>query len=78
MASSSQDRQTLLQAYAGWTGDAPPAAAKLPRLALAQAQARYWQQQMVLYMGMVASATGKAPEPAVQPERSDRRFNADA
>nr|WP_231941687.1 class I poly(R)-hydroxyalkanoic acid synthase [Burkholderia sp. PAMC 28687] len=28
-------------------------------------------------MGMLASATGKTPEPAVLPERGDRRFNAD-
>ena len=73
--------QTLLQAYtgaAGTTGEAPSSPVKLPALALAQAQAHYWQQQMALYMGMMASATGKAAEPAVQPERGDRRFNADA
>ena len=76
--------QTLLQAYtgaAGNTGEAPAAplsSAKLPALALAQAQAHYWQQQMALYMGMVASATGQKPTPAVEPERGDRRFNADA
>ena len=47
------------------SGDAPPAQERpvspMPAscLALAQAQAHYWQQQMALYMGMVASATGK-------------------
>src|SRR6478752_6028414 len=72
--------QTLLQAYTGAAekpGDAPAAAPKMPALALAQAQAHYWQQQMALYMGMMASATGQAAEPAVQPERGDRRFSAD-
>ena len=33
---------------------------------------------MALYMGMVASATGRQPAPHVEPERGDRRFNADA
>ena len=74
--------QTLLQAYTGAAGNhrrsavRPPA--ELPALALAQAQAHYWQQQMALYMGMMASATGQEAEPAVEPERGDRRFNADA
>jgi polyhydroxyalkanoate synthase subunit PhaC len=73
--------QTLLQAYTGAaanTADASVPAAKTPALALAQAQAHYWQQQMALYMGMIANARGQKPEPAVQPERGDRRFNAEA
>lgn len=69
--------QTLLQAYTGTAGDAPATGAKLPGLALAQAQAHYWQQQMALHMGMITSFAGKAPESTVQPERGDRRFNAD-
>jgi polyhydroxyalkanoate synthase len=73
--------QTLLQAYTGAaanTADAPAPAAKTPALALAQAQAHYWQQQMALYVGMMANATGQQPEAVVQPERGDRRFNAEA
>ncbi|CAE6844277.1 MULTISPECIES: PHA/PHB synthase family protein [Paraburkholderia] len=69
--------QTLMQAFTGLPGDASASAAKPPSLALAQAQAHYWQQQMALYMGIAASATGKSPEPTVSPERGDRRFNAD-
>jgi polyhydroxyalkanoate synthase len=70
--------QTLLQAYTGAAADAPTTAVKLPGLALAEAQAHYWQQQMALYMGMVTSFTGQAPEPIVLPERGDRRFSAEA
>ena len=72
--------QNLLHAFTGMSGDSRASAenAPVPALALAQAQAHYWQQQMALYMGMVASATGKTPEPTVRPERGDRRFNADA
>ncbi|QBR01509.1 PHA/PHB synthase family protein [Paraburkholderia pallida] len=72
--------QMLLQAYTGAAGQTGSVSThpQQPALALAQAQAHYWQQQMVLYMGMMASAMGQAPEPAVQPERGDRRFNADA
>src|SRR5579859_7624165 len=70
--------QSLLHAFTGMSGDAPASAGSTPVLALAQAQAHYWQQQMALYMGMVASATGKTPEPTVRPERGDRRFSADA
>jgi polyhydroxyalkanoate synthase subunit PhaC len=69
--------QTLMQAFSGVPGDASASAAQPPSLALAQAQAHYWQQQMALYMGIAASATGKTPEPTVVPERGDRRFNAD-
>ena len=51
--------QTLLQAYTGATAntaDGPAPAAKMPALALAQAQAHYWQQQMALYMGITQGA----------------------
>jgi len=70
--------QTLMQALPGVPCDASARAAEPPALALAQAQTHYWQQQMALYMGMVASAAGKTPEPTALPERGDRRFNADA
>src|ERR1700675_595828 len=73
--------QTLLQAYngaAGETADALAAVAQKPALAVAQAQTHYWQQQMALCMGMMAIATGRQPEVVVQPERGDRRFNAEA
>lgn len=70
----------LLHAFTGKSGDASASAGStpVPALALAQAQAHYWRQQMALYTGMIASATGKSPEPVVQPERGDRRFNAEA
>ncbi|HEX3636422.1 MAG TPA: class I poly(R)-hydroxyalkanoic acid synthase [Paraburkholderia sp.] len=73
--------QTLLHAYtgaAGKIGEVPSTPARMPALALAEAQAHYWQQQMALYMGMVASAMGQKPTPAVEPERGDRRFSAEA
>jgi polyhydroxyalkanoate synthase len=72
--------QSLLHAFTGMSSDVPASAgsAPVPALALAQAQAHYWQQQMALYMGMVASATGTTPAPTVQPEHGDRRFKADA
>jgi polyhydroxyalkanoate synthase len=72
--------QTLLQAYTGaasHTGELPVSPMQQSCLALAQAQAHYWQQQMALYMGMVASAAGTKAEPAIAPERGDRRFNAE-
>ncbi|WP_250490973.1 alpha/beta hydrolase [Caballeronia sp. INML2] len=74
--------QTLLEAYMGVAGNTTDARSEsgrtLPALALAQAQAHYWQQQMALYAGMMASATGQKPEPAIQPERGDRRFKSDS
>ena len=76
-----QSGQTLLQAYTGAfgkIGEAPSTYSSIPALALAQAQAHYWQQQMALYAGMMANATGRKSEPTVQPERGDRRFNAEA
>lgn len=72
--------QTLLQAYTGAasnTDDSPSKSDRpLPVLALAQAQAHYWQQQMALYAGMMASATGQKTVPSIEPERGDRRFGA--
>src|SRR6266702_384399 len=73
--------QTLLQAYtgaAGKIGEVPSTPTSMPALALAEAQAHYWQQQMALYLGMVTSAMGQKPTSAVEPERGDRRFSADA
>lgn len=73
--------QTLLQAWAGAARSADASSASsepLSALTLAQAQAHYWQQQMALYLSMVASAAGQKPEPIVQAARGDRRFSADA
>jgi len=58
--------QTLLQAFSGTGGSG-----------LAKVQAHYWEQQMALWMGMLASAGGQAREPVVAPERGDRRFSAE-
>jgi len=58
--------QTLLQAFSGTGGSE-----------LAKVQAHYWEQQMALWMGMLASAGGQAREPVVAPERGDRRFSAE-
>ena len=45
---------------------------------LVKAQVHYWEQQMALWMGMLASAAnGKRPEPVVAAERGDRRFHAE-
>jgi polyhydroxyalkanoate synthase subunit PhaC len=76
--------QMLMRAFPGVPGstvahaDSADSTAKPPALALAEAQANYWRQQMALYMGMVTSVTGKTPEPTVLPGRGDRRFNAEA
>jgi len=35
-----------------------------------------WQQQMAIWMGMIAKATGQAPDAVVTPDRGDRRFSA--
>ena len=62
--------QTLLQGFAS-----RPDITASP---LAKAQAHYWEQQMALWMGMLASAaSGKGPEPVVAAERGDRRFHAE-
>ena len=42
------------------------------------ASPEFWEQQMALWMGMLASAaSGKGPEPVVAAERGDRRFHAE-
>jgi polyhydroxyalkanoate synthase subunit PhaC len=71
--------QSLMQAFSGVAdaGAAPNATADAPAASLAVAQARYWQQQVALWMGACASAAGHAGEPVVAPERGDRRFHAD-
>ena len=43
--------------------------------AMAELQMRYYQQQIALWMGMLARATGQSPEPVVTPEKGDRRFS---
>ena len=69
--------QSLVQSFAGMRHDAPAGAGSSAGPALAQVQARYWQQQMALWAGMVASASSKGQEPVVAPEHGDRRFNAE-
>ena len=76
----------LWQALAATVGNqfaSPAAASALPSAppaavggALQEAQLRYWQQQMALWAGLMASATGQAHEPVAAPERGDRRFSA--
>jgi polyhydroxyalkanoate synthase len=62
--------QTLLQGFAS-----RPDITASP---LVKAQVHYWEQQMALWMGMLASAaSGKGPEPVVAAERGDRRFHAE-
>ncbi len=69
--------QSLVQSFIAARGDLSATAAHVPVTSLAQAQAHYWQQQMALWAGMMASANGKAQEPVVAPERGDRRFSAE-
>ena len=60
-----------------WPG-LPPWPLAIPNAApLMQLQQRYFQQQVALWLGMVASTTGDSHEPVVAPERGDRRFHAD-
>ena len=66
--------QNLVQAFAG-IGSATPADGK-PALALAKAQAHYWEQQVALWMGMLAGAA-QGNEPVVSAERGDRRFHGE-
>ena len=68
--------QDLVQAFNG-TGNAPPSGNGISSAqSLAKVQAHYWEQQMALWMGMVASAGGLGivSDPVVTPERGDRRF----
>ena len=74
--------QSMVQALSGAGISLPAAAAPdSAAVSLAKAQAHYWQQQMALWMGMLASAgaaaSGKAQEPMVTPDRGDRRFSAE-
>ncbi len=69
--------QNLLQAFAATVPNAAaPGDAAARVTSLAQVQAHYWEQQMALWMGMLAGG-GRAAEPVVAPERGDRRFNAE-
>jgi polyhydroxyalkanoate synthase len=79
--------QDLLQAFTGsgagagvgsgstTSGRDPVSSAQ----SLAKVQAHYWEQQMALWMGMVASAGGltSVRNPVVSPMRGDRRFQAE-
>ena len=69
--------QSLVQSLTGVHSDAPTGAVAPAGTALARLQAVYWQRQMALWAGMLSSAAGTAQEPAVAPERGDRRFNAE-
>ena len=74
--------ESMLQALSGAGASLPAAVSPYSGAALlAKAQAHYWQQQMALWMGMLASAGGaaggKVQEPVVTPERGDRRFTAE-
>lgn len=65
--------QSLVRAFVGGRGDSVAGAAQASVLPLAQAH--YWQQQMALWMGILASAGGKGQEPVVAADRADRRFH---
>jgi len=71
--------QSLMQAFTGVpaAGQAPPGSLAGPKPSLPDLQARYWQQQMALWMGILAKSAGQSGEPVVAPERGDRRFHAD-
>jgi polyhydroxyalkanoate synthase len=69
--------QKLMLALAGAPAESPEAAAPVPVLSMAQLQVHYWQQQMALWMGMLASAAGKEPDAVIAPASGDRRFNAE-
>ena len=64
--------QSLIQAFTG-----APAKGEAPNASLLEVQAHYWQQQMALWMGMMASAAGQPHRPVVTPDRGDRRFSAE-
>jgi len=57
----------------------PASALGTAAASLAKVQAHYWEQQMALWMGMLASAGGAGGAAAlvVSPERGDRRFSAE-
>jgi polyhydroxyalkanoate synthase len=72
--------QSLMQAFTGMpaAGEASKSSSAAPGTSLPALQARYWQQQMALWMGMWAKAAGQSREPVTAPERGDRRFHTDA
>jgi polyhydroxyalkanoate synthase len=74
--------QNLLQAFTGMASSSPSgtSAAISSSQSLAKVQAHYWEQQMALWMGMVASAggLGTARNPVVSPEKGDRRFQGES
>jgi polyhydroxyalkanoate synthase len=69
--------QSLLQAFAGVGPVSASPAADTSNSSLLQVQARYWQQQTALWMGILSSAAGRGQEPVIAPERGDRRFHAE-
>ena len=72
--------QDLLQAFTGTGSDSTSGGGRVSSAqSLAKVQARYWEQQMTLWLGMVANAggLGSAGPPVVAPERGDRRFHAE-
>ncbi len=69
--------QSFVESFAVVRGDRSAATAHAPVTLLAQAHARYWQQQMALWTGMMANTSGKGAEPVVTPEPGDRRFSSE-
>ena len=69
--------QNLLQSFMGTNANLPAAGHTVSVAPLAEAQTHYWRQQMALWAGTLAIASGKGQEPVVSPERGDRRFHAD-
>ena len=71
--------QSLTKAFTGVRpgGEAPAEGDAAPKLTLPELQARYWQQQLELWLSMLGSGIGPSRDPVVVPDRGDRRFNAD-
>ena len=65
--------QSFVQSFAGGHSDGSAGAVAPAGTALAA----YWQRQITLWAGMLSNAAGTAQEPAVAPERGDRRFTAE-
>ena len=69
--------QSLMQAFgAAPNGAAAPTADKAAS-SLANLQARYFQDQMRLWMSAWTAATGQSKDPVVSTDRGDRRFHAE-
>jgi polyhydroxyalkanoate synthase subunit PhaC len=69
--------QGLFQVSDAWQltpTDSVPIA--LPDASFAKAQAQYWQQQLALWIGTIPHIGARNREPAINPERGDRRFHA--